>query len=97
MVSTGGAHTNSTTIRPSADTNSGSRGNHDLLNGGGDPGAFMDRSVLESDQHRVIEGMAIAAYAVGESEASDAPDWTGSLAEVMSGAQEPVQLTVAGW
>lgn len=34
----------------------------------GDPGAFMDRSVLESDPHRVIEGMAIAAYAVGASE-----------------------------
>jgi bidirectional [NiFe] hydrogenase diaphorase subunit len=31
----------------------------------GDPGAFMDRAVLESDPHRVIEGMAIAAYAVG--------------------------------
>ncbi len=31
----------------------------------GDPGAFMDRSVLESDPHRVIEGMIIAAYAVG--------------------------------
>ena len=31
----------------------------------GDPGAFMDRSVLESDPHRVIEGMALAAYAVG--------------------------------
>ncbi len=31
----------------------------------GDPGAFMDRSVLEGDPHRVIEGMAIAAYAVG--------------------------------
>lgn len=28
----------------------------------GDPGAFMDRSVLESDPHRVLEGMAIAAY-----------------------------------
>jgi bidirectional [NiFe] hydrogenase diaphorase subunit len=33
----------------------------------GDPGAFMDRSVLESDPHRVLEGMAIAAYAVGGS------------------------------
>ena len=33
----------------------------------GDPGAFMDRSVLESDPHRVIEGMIIAAYAVGAS------------------------------
>ena len=34
----------------------------------GDPGAFMDRSVLESDPYRVLEGMAIAAYAVGASE-----------------------------
>lgn len=33
----------------------------------GDPGAFMDRSLLESDPHRVIEGMAIGAYAVGAS------------------------------
>ena len=33
----------------------------------GDPGAFMDRSVLESDPQRVIEGMTIAAYAVGAS------------------------------
>jgi bidirectional [NiFe] hydrogenase diaphorase subunit len=31
----------------------------------GDPGAFMDRSVLESDPHRILEGMAIAAHAVG--------------------------------
>lgn len=31
----------------------------------GDPGAFMDRSVLESDPHRVIEGMIIAGYATG--------------------------------
>lgn len=31
----------------------------------GDPGAFMDRSILESDPHRVLEGMAIGAYAVG--------------------------------
>jgi len=31
----------------------------------GDPGAFMDRSILESDPHRVLEGMAIAAYAIG--------------------------------
>jgi bidirectional [NiFe] hydrogenase diaphorase subunit len=34
----------------------------------GDPGAFMDRSVLESDPHRVLEGMLIAAFAVGASE-----------------------------
>ncbi len=31
----------------------------------GDPGAFMDRAVLEGDPHRLIEGMAIAAWAVG--------------------------------
>ncbi|BDG05771.1 NADH-ubiquinone oxidoreductase-F iron-sulfur binding region domain-containing protein [Anaeromyxobacter oryzae] len=31
----------------------------------GDPGAFMDRSVLEGDPHEVLEGMAIAGYAVG--------------------------------
>ncbi len=31
----------------------------------GDPGAFMDRSVLESDPHLILEGMAIAGYAVG--------------------------------
>lgn len=31
----------------------------------GDPGAFMDRAILESDPHKVIEGMLIAAYAVG--------------------------------
>ena len=31
----------------------------------GDPGAFMDRSVLEGDPHSVIESMAIAAYAIG--------------------------------
>ena len=33
----------------------------------GDPGAFMDRSVLESDPHAVLEGMMIAAYAMGAS------------------------------
>jgi len=31
----------------------------------GDPGAYMDRSVLEGDPHSVIEGMAVAAYAIG--------------------------------
>ena len=34
----------------------------------GDPGAFMDRSVLEGDPHAVLEGMAIGAYAMGSSE-----------------------------
>ena len=34
----------------------------------GDPGAFMDRSIMEGDPHRVLEGMAIGAYAIGASE-----------------------------
>ena len=34
----------------------------------GDPGAFMDRSVLEADPHSVLEGMIIAAYAIGVSQ-----------------------------
>jgi len=33
----------------------------------GDPGAFMDRSLLEGDPHKVLEGMMIAAYAIGAS------------------------------
>ncbi len=35
----------------------------------GDPGAFMDRAVIESDPHNLIEGMLIAAYAIGAHEA----------------------------
>lgn len=34
----------------------------------GDPGAFMDRSLMEGDPHRVLEGMAIAGYAIGADE-----------------------------
>jgi NADH:ubiquinone oxidoreductase subunit F (NADH-binding)/(2Fe-2S) ferredoxin/ferredoxin len=34
----------------------------------GDPGAFMDRSIMEGDPHTVLEGMTIAAYAIGASE-----------------------------
>lgn len=34
----------------------------------GDPGAFMDRSLMEADPHKLLEGMAIAAYAVGADE-----------------------------
>jgi NADH-quinone oxidoreductase subunit F len=34
----------------------------------GDPGAFMDRSILEADPHAVIEGLAIGAYAIGSNE-----------------------------
>ena len=35
----------------------------------GDPGAFMDRAVIEGDPHNLIEGMMIAAYAIGACEA----------------------------
>jgi len=35
----------------------------------GDPGAFMDRAVVEGDPHRLIEGMAIAGYAIGATKA----------------------------
>lgn len=35
----------------------------------GDPGAFMDRAVIEGDPHSLLEGMLIAAYAIGASEA----------------------------
>ena len=35
----------------------------------GDPGAFMDRAVIEGDPHRLVEGMAIAAYGIGATRA----------------------------
>jgi len=35
----------------------------------GDPGAFMDRAVIEGDPHRLLEGLAIASYAIGASKA----------------------------
>jgi bidirectional [NiFe] hydrogenase diaphorase subunit len=39
-----------------------------IVNGDeGDPGAYMDRTIMEDDPHRVIEGMIICAYAVGAS------------------------------
>ena len=34
----------------------------------GDPGAFMDRSIMEGDPHKLLEGMAIAAFAIGADE-----------------------------
>jgi len=32
-----------------------------------DPGAFMDRAIIEGDPHRLLEGIAIASYAIGAS------------------------------
>ena len=40
-----------------------------LCNGDeGDPGAYMDRSLIEGDPHSILEGMLIGAYAIGASE-----------------------------
>jgi len=47
---------------------SAGRSKYLICNGSeGDPGAFMDRSVLEGDPHSVLEGMCIAGYAIGAS------------------------------
>jgi bidirectional [NiFe] hydrogenase diaphorase subunit len=47
----------------------GGRRKYVVANGDeGDPGAFMDRTLMESDPHRLLEGMAIAGYAVGAAE-----------------------------
>ncbi|MBL7125190.1 MAG: NADH-quinone oxidoreductase subunit NuoF [Dehalococcoidales bacterium] len=46
--------------------NAGGRPKYIICNGDeGDPGAFMDRAILESDPHSVLEGMIIAGYAIG--------------------------------
>jgi NADP-reducing hydrogenase subunit HndC len=37
----------------------------------GDPGAFMDRSILEGDPHSVLEAMAICGYCIGADKGSD--------------------------
>ena len=51
-------------VRNAASSNGGQK--YIVCNGDeGDPGAFMDRSILESDPHSVIEGMAIGAKAIG--------------------------------
>jgi NADP-reducing hydrogenase subunit HndC len=59
----------------------------------GDPGAFMDRSVLEGDPHSVIEAMTIAAYAIGASQGfvyvrAEYPIAVKRLAIAMSQARE---------
>jgi NADH-quinone oxidoreductase subunit F len=59
----------------------------------GDPGAFMDRSVLESDPHSVLEGMMIAAYAIGADEAyiycrAEYPKAIARLRQAISQAQK---------
>jgi NADH:ubiquinone oxidoreductase subunit F (NADH-binding)/(2Fe-2S) ferredoxin/NAD-dependent dihydropyrimidine dehydrogenase PreA subunit len=54
-------------VRSAQSTNGGAR--YIICNGDeGDPGAFMDRSILEADPHAVIEGMVIGAKAVGGTE-----------------------------
>ncbi|MFW5786769.1 MAG: NADH-quinone oxidoreductase subunit NuoF [Halanaerobiales bacterium] len=59
----------------------------------GDPGAFMDRSLLEGDPHRVIEGMIICAYAIGAEEGyvyvrAEYPLALKRLRAAISGAEE---------
>ena len=48
----------------------------------GDPGAFMDRSIIEGDPHTLIEGMAIAGYAVGANQGM-------SIRRVSDGSEAP--------
>jgi NADH:ubiquinone oxidoreductase subunit F (NADH-binding) len=59
----------------------------------GDPGAFMDRSVLEGDPHAVLEGMIIAAYAIGASKGyiyvrSEYPLAVSTISHAIEQAQE---------
>ncbi|MBN1339575.1 MAG: NADH-quinone oxidoreductase subunit NuoF [Bacteroidales bacterium] len=59
----------------------------------GDPGAFMDRAVIEGDPHRLVEGMAIAAYAIGATKAyvyirAEYPLAIERLKNALSGARE---------
>jgi len=59
----------------------------------GDPGAFMDRAVIEGDPHRLIEGLAIASYAIGASHAyvyirAEYPLAIRRLREAMDAARE---------
>jgi NADH:ubiquinone oxidoreductase subunit F (NADH-binding)/Pyruvate/2-oxoacid:ferredoxin oxidoreductase delta subunit len=58
-----------------------------------DPGAFMDRAIIEGDPHRLLEGIAIAAYAIGASYAfiyirSDYPRAVNILEEAIRQARE---------
>ena len=64
----------------------------------GDPGAFMDRSVMESDPHRVLEGMAIAAYAVGASQGYVyvRAEYPAAVARLRKAIQQAQRLGVLG-
>jgi len=59
----------------------------------GDPGAFMDRSILESDPHLVIEGMVLCAYAIGAQKGylyirAEYPRAVGHVQEAINQARE---------
>jgi bidirectional [NiFe] hydrogenase diaphorase subunit len=64
----------------------------------GDPGAFMDRSVMESDPHRVLEGMALAAYAVGASQGYVyvRAEYPAAVARLRKAIQQAQRLGVLG-
>jgi NADH:ubiquinone oxidoreductase subunit F (NADH-binding) len=52
----------------------------------GDPGAFMDRALLEGNPHSILEGLIIGAYAIGAQEASS-----------MCGRNTPWQWKTSTW
>jgi bidirectional [NiFe] hydrogenase diaphorase subunit len=64
----------------------------------GDPGAFMDRSVMESDPHRILEGMAIAGYAVGASQGFIyvRAEYPLAVARLQKGIQQAKKLGLLG-
>ncbi|MDD2431115.1 MAG: NADH-quinone oxidoreductase subunit NuoF [Firmicutes bacterium] len=64
----------------------------------GDPGAFMDRSVMEGDPHKVIEGMAISAYAIGANEGYIyvRAEYPMAIARLRTAIKEALELGIIG-
>ncbi len=54
----------------------------------GDPGAFMDRSVMESDPHSVIEGIIIAAFAIAGQKAPAARKFCSGCGATLTGTKK---------
>lgn len=63
-----------------------------------DPGAFMDRALIEGDPHKLIEGMAIAAYAIGASQAYVyiRSEYTKALANLRTAIQQAKEMGLIG-
>ncbi|NLM06829.1 MAG: 4Fe-4S binding protein [Tissierellia bacterium] len=64
----------------------------------GDPGAYMDRSILEGDPHSVLEGMAIAGYAVGADKGFIyvRAEYPGAVASLLNAIEDAKALGVLG-